>query len=96
MNKQVRYVVVDEATNGDRCEKVCHTPEEANSEAEMQWGYLTRSEKKNRHIYACLVTEDDLDPDDVEDYGLDNDKTWCGHISSDGFPGAFDSDKEDN
>ena len=72
------------------------TPEDANREAAMQWSYLTRAEKKHCHIYACLVTEDDLDPDDVEDYGLDGDKVWCGHISADGFPGAFDSDKEDN
>lgn len=88
-----RFVVVDSRRpEGDRFETVHRTAEEANEAAARAWSYLTPSEKKTRHIAAYVVDETMLDPDDVEDYGLDSDTPWMGAPSMDSFPGAFDSD----
>lgn len=87
-----RYVVVDRPlSDGDWFQTVYRTAEEANEAAKTQWWHLTKAEKKRRHIAAYVVDETMLDPDDVEEYGLDSDYPWMGAPNMDGFPGAFDS-----
>ncbi|MBQ7344501.1 MAG: helix-turn-helix transcriptional regulator [Oscillospiraceae bacterium] len=94
MNMEKRYVVVDRPiSDGDWFQTVHRTAEEANEAAKTQWWYLTKTEKKRRHIAAYVVTESNLDPDDVEEYGLDSDYPWMSAPNMDGFPGAFDSAK---
>lgn len=93
-----RYLVIDELNrhylNCDVSVDVCRTAEEANERAEYLWWHLTPSEKKKRHIYVGVLTEDDLDQNEVEEYGLDDDEAWLLYDGLDDFPGAFDSDKE--
>lgn len=84
-----RYIVMDENSRGDTYTQTFRTAEEANSAAEMAWGYLTKSERKTRHVAVYVQTEDMLDADMIEDYGIDG--AW-GSGDMDNFPGAFDSD----
>lgn len=92
MNMEKRYVVVDRPiSDGDWFQTVHRTAEEANEAAKTKWWYLTKAEKKRRHIAAYVVTESDLDPDDVEEYGLDSDYPWMGAPNMNDFPGSFDS-----
>lgn len=89
-----RHIVIDEPRRdcgGDIYQEIFDTPEAANNAAEYQWGHLTRSEQRRRHIYAGVVTEADLDPDIVEDEGID--AAWCSVIDCNDFPGSFDSEK---
>lgn len=87
-----RYVVIDEPKGaaGDVWTDVFETPEEANKHAEGSWEVLTKAERKNRHIFAAKVTENDL-----ADYAVNEDGVidWECFEQCDTFPGAFDSDK---
>lgn len=86
-----KYIVVDEPTRrcGDEWRYVYDTAEEANSAAWRAWNYLTKQEQRERHIWAGLVTHEDLDDDAIdEDTGEIDWRCW---VNADTFPGAFDS-----
>ena len=92
MDKQ-KYIVVDEPKRGlagDMYQEIYDTPEDANTAASYNWEHLTRSEQKYRHIFAGIVTPEDL-PEDAfdEDTG---DVHWDMATSIGSFHGAFDSD----
>lgn len=93
MNK-LKYIVVDEpkrGLTGDMYQEIYDTPEGANTAASYNWDHLTRREQKCRHIFAGIVTPEDL-PEDAfdEDTGKID---WAAANNIQEFPGAFDSDK---
>lgn len=86
---KVRYIVQDwPIDDGDRFSDVYMTLDEANRSARDDWRHLTRREKERRHIFVTVVHEEQLDPDDVEDYGED---AWKMVNDYDVPEGAFDS-----
>lgn len=56
----MKYVVMDYA-NGDLFTTECETLEKAISEADKQWGYLTRREKQQRDFFILLSENPDED-----------------------------------
>ena len=88
-----KFIVVDE-DDGDRWTEVYDTAEEANAAAQAAWQHLTEREQRSRHIWAGVVTRDDLDDDAVdEETGA---ICWSSWINADVFPGAFDSEGSAN
>lgn len=87
-----RYIVSDWTIDGDCDIYLFTTAEEANQRAEMLWDHLTAREKKKRHIFASVVTSDQLDPYNVKEYGEED--AWRMISDLDDFPGRFDSDDE--
>lgn len=58
-----RYIVVDEPREGfggDIRQDVYDSLDEANKAADLDWWYLTASEKRKRHIYVGVVRLEDL------------------------------------
>lgn len=87
-----RYIVCDwPVGDGDCFSEVFMTLEEANRDARHKWDHLTRREKERWHIFVAVVMEDQLDPDDVEEYG---EGAWEMVSDFDVPEGAFDSDLE--
>lgn len=84
-----KYIVVDETRDGDSWTDVYETAEEANQAAWYDWNHLTKSEQKGRHIYAAVVTHDDLADDAFdEDTGTID---WCCWAQNN--PCGFDSEE---
>lgn len=95
-NIERKYIVVDEFNyrdyphgSGDSWQYVYDTPEEANAQASMRWHHLTSQGRQKRHVYAGVITQDDLADDAVdEDTGEVDWKRWN---NCNTFPGALDS-----
>lgn len=89
-SNQRKYIVVDDALPyGDSWTDVYNTAEEANRAARHDWDMLTTQEQRKRHIWAGLITLEDLGDDAIdEDTGAINWRCW---VNADTFPGAFDS-----
>lgn len=95
-NIERKYIVVDELKHRGhsygfvaRWRYVYDTPEEANAQASMRWYHLTPQERQKRHVYAGMITRNDLDDDAVdEDTGEVDWKRWN---NCNTFPGALDS-----
>lgn len=86
-----KYIVVDDpiGRTGDSWTDVYDTAKEANHAAWRAWNYLTKQEQRERHVWAGLVTHEDLDDDAIdEDTGEIDWRCW---VNADTFPGAFDS-----
>ena len=85
-----RYIVVnDTLPYGDSWTDVYDTAEEANRAAWYDWNHLTKPEQREQHIWAGLVTREDLGDDAIdEDTGEIDWRCW---VNADTFPGAFDS-----
>lgn len=89
-----KYIVVDEPAGGfggDVFQEIYDTPEEANAAASYGWEHLTRNEQRKRHVFAGVVTPEDLPEDAIDEDSGEID--WGAATSIDGFPGAFDSDE---
>lgn len=94
MKYETKFFVIDDRFDGDEFVKICETLEEANEEADREWGYLTDREKRSRRIYVAMNNDGDVE------YAVKN----MGALDDDGnidyetvFPsdipdGAFDSD----
>lgn len=90
MEEQKRYLCIDEPAHGisgDSYEEIYNSPEEANAAADYAWAHLTQSERKRRHIFAAMVTEECLDEEAFTEDGI----MWEMWNSLYDFPGAFDS-----
>lgn len=90
MENAVRYICVSEPgrnLSGDIYTEVYTTPEEANAAADYAWAQLTQSERKRRHIFAAMITEECLDEEAFTKDGT----IWEMWKDLYGFPGAFDS-----
>lgn len=89
-NAEKKYIVVDEpiaGMTGDSWDDVYSTAEAANQAARIQWGRLTKREQEKRHVYAAVVTRDDL-----ADWAIDEDSEeidWTAWESCN--PCGFDS-----
>lgn len=60
---EYRYIVVDEPQKGfggDTWQDVYDSLDKANKAADLDWWYLTASEKRKRHIYVGVVRMEDL------------------------------------
>lgn len=87
------YMVIDEDRH-DTFTTVCSTLEEANREAENQWGHLTATEKKKRHVYVAftLPTTDFYEKAELEAYGTEDFDPMACH-TTDANDYCFDSEK---
>lgn len=86
-----RYIVVDMPISGtgDSWTDVYGTAEEANREARGAWEQLSEADRRNRQIFAAVVSIDDL-----ADYAEEEGKIdWACWENCNTFPGAFDSRK---
>lgn len=67
----MKYVIVDQIKNdGDIFTTECATLEEAIKEADIQFAYLTKADKKNRKSFYILES---IDPDEESPSHLDGD-----------------------
>lgn len=81
---EIRYIVIDTITNGDRFETAHKTLKEANIRADMDWFHLADREKKTHHIYVSSTTEDDV-------RACDEFESWCEDAEDEGIdPNAAD------
>lgn len=84
-----RYIVVCDVDGGDSWTDVYNTAEEANEAAVHNWRSLSSHDQRRQHIWAGIVTREDLGDDAIdEDTGEIDWRVW---VSADTFPGAFDS-----
>lgn len=67
------YVLIDEIKNGDCFDQDFSTLEEAIAEAEVQWDYLSDSDKRRRGFFGIIITEH---PDPEDEAHLDGDVLW--------------------
>ena len=90
VDKMKKYLVYDEGET-ETFNSQFDSLEEANDDAEMQWHYLTKDERKERHVYVAVVTGTDLDPEELlKPY---NEIDWNNNYSCDLPEGGFDSEK---
>lgn len=86
---EIRYLVIDEKTNGDSYCEAYATLKEANEAAACEWDHLSAYDKKRSHIHVGVVRREDL-ADRAED-----DETgeidWTAFEQYDRPEGAFDS-----
>lgn len=89
-----KYAAIDEPKNGcgDIFDYYFDTAEEATDYAETMWNQLTFREKKKRHIYSVVISEEDL-TEEAFTYNDDGSIEWCFYESCDYYDGYFDSDK---
>lgn len=86
-----RYIVVDMPISGagDSWTDIYDTAEDANREARGAWEQLSEADRRNRQIFAAVVSIDDLADYAEEDGKID----WACWENCNTFPGAFDSRK---
>lgn len=75
----MNYIIMDEK-NGDLFNKEFSTKEEALRRAEIEWGYLTDKEKKDRTAFYVLES---VNPDEEAENHFD------GNIIKDFMEGGF-------
>lgn len=94
-NLQKVYVVVYDY--GDIEEKFYSDADEAAEAARDAWKHLTLNEKRRQHIYSVVIRREDLNFDQMDEDDLAEGRVdwWC-FTGMDTYPGAFDSEKEDN
>lgn len=86
---EIRYLVIDENTNGDTYTDVYTTLEEANEAATREWDHLSSSDKKRSHIHVAVVRREDL-----ADWAEDDETgevDWTAYQQYGHPEGAFDS-----
>lgn len=84
-----RYIVVCDVDGGDSWTDVYNTAEEANEAALHDWCSLSAHDQRRQHIWAGIVSREDLGDDAIdEDTGEIDWRCW---VNADNFPGAFDS-----
>ena len=94
-NLQEAYVVV--CDYGDIEMKFYSDADEAAEAAKDTWNRLTLSEKRRQHIYSGVIRRKDLNFGQMDDDDLAEGRVdwWC-FTGMDTYPGAFDSEKEEN
>ncbi len=84
-----KYIVVCDVDGGDSWTDVYDTAEEANEAALHDWRVLSSHDQRRQHIWAGIVSREDLGDDAIdEDTGEIDWRCW---VNADTFPGAFDS-----
>lgn len=84
-----KYIVVCDVDGGDSWTDVYDTAEEANEAALHDWRVLSSHDQRRQHIWAGIVSREDLVDDAIdEDTGAIDWRCWT---NANTFPGAFDS-----
>lgn len=87
-----KFLIVCERKYGDVFQNIFDTLEEANAEAEYQWDHLTRTEKKDHHIFVGHVEDNEKY---LCKYAIDEETgevDWAAYHSLGGEDNYFDSD----